>query len=114
MNRWMAISAVLLTLTAATAHAQSANSSPRFYVDLGTVADFDPNAYGDSPTATPSIKTSIGATLPHRWTTRFELTIPRWHDESFAYACGCSGGQTIASGTDRHRITTYDFLVGRD
>ena len=110
----MAIPAVMLTLTVTTAHAQSAPAPPRFYVDVGTVADFDPNAYGDNPTATPSIKTSIGAALPHRWTTRFELTIPRWHDESFTYTCGCTGRQSTASGTDRHRITTYDFLVGRD
>jgi len=114
MNRDTFISAVLLILTAATAHAQSPSASPRLYADIGTVADFDPNAFGDNPAATPSIKTSIGAALPHRWTTRFELTIPRWHDESFAYTCGCSGGQTIASGSDRHRITTYDVLVGRD
>ena len=46
MNRYTAISAVLLTLTAATAHAQSASAPSRFYADIGTVADFDPNAYG--------------------------------------------------------------------
>jgi hypothetical protein len=114
MNRSTAISAILLTLTAAAAHAQPASAQPRYYADIGTVADFDPNAFGDSPTATPSIKTSIGAALPHRWTTRFELTIPKWHDESFTYTCGCTGRQSTASGTDRHRITTYDFLVGRD
>ena len=114
MNRSITISTVLLTLTAAAAHAQSASAQPRYSADIGTVADFDPNAYGDSPTATPSIKTSIGAALPHRWTTRFELTIPKWHDESFTYTCGCTGRPSTASGTDRHRITTYDFLVGRD
>jgi hypothetical protein len=40
--------------------------------------------------------------------------IPRWHDESFTYTCGCTGRQSTASGTDRHRTTTYDFPVGRD
>lgn len=42
------------------------------------------------------------------------LLIPRWHDESFTYTCGCTGRQSTASGTNRHRTTTYDFLVGRD
>src|SRR5262245_38018053 len=114
MHRYMTIPAVLLTLAATTAHAQSAAPPPRYYADIGTVADFDPNAFGDSPTATPSLKTSLGAALPHRWTARFELTIPRWHEDTFAYTCGCSGRETLASGTDQHRFTTYDFLVGRD
>ena len=113
MHRYTTIPAVLLTLAATPVLAQSAAPSPRYYADVGTVADFDANAFGESPAATPSIKTSIGAALPHGWTTRFELTIPRWHRDAFAYTCGCSG-QTLVSGTARHRFTTYDFLVGRD
>ena len=114
MNRCIAMSTVLLTLTAAAAQAQSAYPSPRYYADVGTVADFDPNSYADDTTATPSIKTGIGASLPHRWTTRFELTIPRWHETPYTYTCGCSGARTTTSGTDSHRIATYDFLIGRD
>jgi hypothetical protein len=114
MNRCIALTTMLLALTAAAAQAQSAYPSPRFYVDAGTVADFDPNTFGDDRSATPSIRTSIGAALPHRWTSRFELTIPRGHDTPFKYECGCSGAQTTTSSTDSHRIATYDFLVGRD
>src|SRR5262245_61940832 len=114
MNRCIALWTVLLTLTAAAAQAQSAYSSPRFYFMAGTVADFDPNTYSDDTTGTPAIKTSIGASLSHRWTTRFELTIPRWHETPFTSTCGCSAARTTTSGTDSHRITTYDFLFGRD
>jgi hypothetical protein len=114
MNRLFALSAVLLTISATAASAQTAYSSPRVYIEAGTAADFDPNAYSETTTATPSLTTTIGAALPHRWTTRFELTIPRWHDAPYSYTCGCAGSQATASGTDSHRITTYDFLVGRD
>jgi hypothetical protein len=113
MNRCLALAAgILVVFTASAAHAQSAPS--RFFADAAIVADLDPNSPGEDSQPTPAVRATIGTALPHRWTARFEATIPGWHESQYSYTCSCSSGSRTFTGIEGHRLMTYGFFVGRD
>lgn len=115
MKSTLAIAALAI-LAATTVQAQSVVRSPRAYLDGGIAADLDPNTYASGLDSRPAGALAIGAALPHRWTLRFEATVPSWHEESNTSTCSrCfPQGPVTISQMQQHRISTYAFMTGRD
>jgi hypothetical protein len=97
-----------------TAYAQGARAGSSGFVLGGIAVDGDQNTYNDETVdSRPAVYGGIGVGLPRRWNVRFEATEPMWHDQDYSFAYG-SSQVTSVSGINRHRISTYTGLLGRD
>lgn len=105
--------AALLAATTGVAQAQTTSGS-RWFADGGALIDIDPYTY-DSADASAGVFASVGGIIGNGWSMRFERTHPAWHTQTYEDSYGSTATTAVTtSGTNRHRISTYAFLAGKD
>ena len=113
MMKQLILGATMLAATSSLASAQTP-SGFRGFADVSIVADVDSNTYSADSDTRPAIAGTIGVALPRNWSVRFEGTLPAWHEEDYDYSYGSGTQKTTESGVERHRISTYSFLFGKE
>jgi hypothetical protein len=106
--------AAILAATTGMAQAQT-TSGFRWFADGGALVDIDPYTYDyGSADASAGFSGSVGGIIGNGWSVRFETTRPTWHKDDVSSYRSTATTVVDMSGTNRHRISTYTFLAGKD
>lgn len=107
--------AAILAATTGVAQAQT-TSGFRWFADGGALIDIDPYTYDyDSADGSAGFFGSVGGIIGNGWSVRFETTRPGWHKDVYESSYRPTATTVVTtSGTNRHRISTYTFLAGKD